>query len=45
MLSTLNMPEIIEYPDSGKVDTRSAAGERIFLTRPGPKVGYWDGED
>ncbi len=45
MLSTLNLPEIVEYPDTGKVGTRSAAGGRIFLGRPGPSVGYWDGED
>ena len=45
MLSTLIMPDIVEYPDTGKIDARSAAGERIFLSRPGPSVGYWDGED
>src|SRR5438093_1136825 len=45
MLSTLIMPDIVEYLDTGKVDARSAAGERIFLSRPGPTVGYWEGED
>jgi uncharacterized cupin superfamily protein len=45
MLSTLIMPEIVEYLDTGKFGARSAAGERIFLSRPGPSVGYWDGED
>ena len=44
MLSTLIMPEIVEYLDTGKVGTRDAAGERIFLRRPGPHLGYWDGE-
>src|SRR5437879_2105798 len=29
MLSTLIVPEILEYPDSGKLDTLSAKGERI----------------
>ena len=45
MLSTLIWPEIVEYFDTGKVGTRDAAGERIFLSRPGPSVDYWDGED
>lgn len=45
MLSTLIWPEIVEYLDTGKVGTRNAAGERIFLSRPGPSVDYWDGED
>jgi uncharacterized cupin superfamily protein len=45
MLSTLIRPEIVEYLDTGKVGTRDATGERIFLSRPGPSVGYWDGED
>jgi uncharacterized cupin superfamily protein len=44
MLSTLVRPEIVEYPDSGKVASRDARGERIFLARPGPTVDYWDGE-
>jgi uncharacterized cupin superfamily protein len=44
MISTLIAPEIVEYPDSGKVGARSAAGERIMLGRPGPTLGYWDGE-
>jgi len=45
MLSTLIAPEIVEYPDSGKIGARSAAGERILLGRPGPNLDYWDGED
>jgi uncharacterized cupin superfamily protein len=44
MLSTLVVPEIVEYPDSGKIGARDAKGERIFLSRPGPPVDYWDGE-
>jgi uncharacterized cupin superfamily protein len=44
MLSTLIVPEILEYPDSGKVDTLSAKGERIFLTRNAEPAKYWDGE-
>ena len=45
MLSTLIAPEIVEYPDSGKIGARSATGERILLGRPGPNLDYWDGED
>jgi uncharacterized cupin superfamily protein len=45
MLSSMNAPDIVEYPDSGKVGARSIAGERILLGRPGPMLDYWDGED
>jgi uncharacterized cupin superfamily protein len=45
MLSTMLMPELVDYPDSGKLGARSAAGERLFLMRPGPDVDYWDGEN
>ena len=45
MISTLVAPDIVEYPDSGKVGARSADGERILLSRPGPMLDYWDGED
>lgn len=45
MLSTLIAPDIVEYPDSGKVGARSVAGERILLGRPGPILDYWDGEE
>jgi uncharacterized cupin superfamily protein len=45
MLSSMNKPDIVEYPDSGKVGARSVAGERILLSRPGPILEYWDGED
>ena len=44
MLSTLLAPDIVEYPDSGKVGARSVAGERILLEPPGPELDYWDGE-
>jgi hypothetical protein len=44
MLSTLIVPEIVEYPDSGKLDTMSAKGERILLTRNAERAKYWDGE-
>ena len=45
MLSTMLMPEIVEYPDSGKVGARSASGERLLLSRPGPMLDYWEGEE
>jgi uncharacterized cupin superfamily protein len=45
MLSSMNAPDIVEYPDSGKVGARSIAGERILLSRPGPMLDYWDGEE
>lgn len=44
MISTQLEPEIVSYPDSGKVGARNAEGERLFLTRPGPMLDYWDGE-
>ena len=44
MLSTMIMPEIVEYLDSGKIGARSAEGERIVLSRPGPDLEYWEGE-
>jgi uncharacterized cupin superfamily protein len=45
MLSTMLAPEIVEYLDTGKVAARSAAGKLIMLSRPGPPVDYWEGED
>ena len=44
ILSTLVMPEVVEYPDSGKVGARDANGERLLMSRPGPQLDYWDGE-
>jgi uncharacterized cupin superfamily protein len=45
MLSSMISPELVEYPDSGKVGARSVAGERVLMSRPGPMLDYWDGED
>ena len=45
MLSTLNAPDIIEYPDSGKIGLDDATGEGFLMSRPGPNIDYWDGED
>jgi uncharacterized cupin superfamily protein len=44
MLSTLIVPDIVEYPDSGKFYALSAKGELIFQTRYGEPVEYWDDE-
>jgi uncharacterized cupin superfamily protein len=45
MLSTLIAPDLVHYADSGKFGARNVKGERIFLSRPGPTLDYWDGED
>jgi uncharacterized cupin superfamily protein len=45
MLSTMILPDLVDYPDGGKVGARNAKGERIMLGRPGPMLDYWDGED
>ena len=45
MLSTLVVPDIVEFLDTGKVGARSAAGERIMFGRPGPELDYWEGEE
>jgi uncharacterized cupin superfamily protein len=45
MLSTLIRPDLVHYADSGKFGARDAKGERVLLSRPGPLLDYWDGED
>jgi len=45
MLSSMIGPDLIEYLDTGKVFARDAAGEPIMLARPGPTLGYWEGEE
>ena len=45
MLSSMIEPEILEYPDTGKVIAESIRGERIIRARPGPEMEYWEGED
>jgi uncharacterized cupin superfamily protein len=45
MLSTLIAPDLVHYADSGKFGARNAKGERVLLSRPGPMLDYWDGED
>ncbi|HTU77460.1 MAG TPA: cupin domain-containing protein [Solirubrobacteraceae bacterium] len=45
MLSTLIAPDLVHYRDSGKFGARDAKGKRVLLSRPGPLLDYWDGED
>jgi uncharacterized cupin superfamily protein len=45
MLSTLIAPDLVRYPDSGKLGARDVNGECVLLTRPGPILDYWDGEE
>jgi uncharacterized cupin superfamily protein len=45
MLSSMIEPEILEYPDTGKIIAESIRGERIIRARPGPEMEYWEGED
>ena len=44
MLSTRLSPEIIEYPDSGKVLAKDVKDDDIFMGRLGEPAEYWDGE-
>ena len=44
MISSMVTPDLVEYPDSGKVGARSVSGEPILMSRPGPLLDYWDGE-
>ena len=49
-ISTLRVPEVVGYPDSGRTGVRTASGaapEARFLLKDSDKnsVGYWDGED
>lgn len=45
MLSSMVRPDVVEYMDTGKVSAKDLAGERIMFARPGPPLGYWEGED
>jgi uncharacterized cupin superfamily protein len=44
MLSTVIAPEILEYPDSGKLDTVSAKGSGSCSHGTREPAKYWDGE-
>jgi uncharacterized cupin superfamily protein len=45
MLSTLLAPDIVEYPDSGKVSVVDGHGQRLFREFRGVDAEYWEGED
>jgi acetyltransferase-like isoleucine patch superfamily enzyme len=36
--------DVVCFP-GGEIGARSITGERIVLTRPGPELDYWEGED
>jgi uncharacterized cupin superfamily protein len=42
VISTLALPDVVEYPDSGKVGVRTITG-RYNVARE-PELGYWEGE-
>ena len=41
LLSEKHLPDVIEYPDSGKVGVRHPARQNFLAT---DAVGYWEGE-
>jgi uncharacterized cupin superfamily protein len=47
--STMQVPEVVGYPDSNKtgvrVTTGSEPGSRFLIRDDGPRAGYYDGED
>ena len=45
MLSSMIAPDIVEYLDTEKVSATNVAGEPIMLSRRGPTVEYWEGEE
>jgi uncharacterized cupin superfamily protein len=49
-ISTLELPDIVGYPDSGKTGVRTGAGQEpgarfIVHDEAKDRAGYWDGED
>jgi uncharacterized cupin superfamily protein len=44
MVSTMIDPDVLEYPDSGKVAAVDAKGEGIFQMRRGEAVPYSEDE-
>jgi uncharacterized cupin superfamily protein len=45
MLSTMVKPDLIHYADSDRWGAGNVKGERVFLSRVGPTLEYWEGED
>jgi uncharacterized cupin superfamily protein len=44
MLSSMIAPDVVYYPDTGKMSASNADGEPIMLARRGPTLDYWEGE-
>jgi uncharacterized cupin superfamily protein len=51
VVSTMNAPDVVQYPDSGKMRTSSfppggvaPEGALDVFSRPDPELGYFDGE-
>lgn len=42
LISTQILPDVLEYPDSGKVGVRTAAGDYDIAREP--ELDYWEGE-
>lgn len=45
MLSSMIIPDIVEYLDTAKTLAYDAKGEPVMFSRPGPRVEYWEAED
>jgi uncharacterized cupin superfamily protein len=44
IFSTLRLPSVVEYLDSGKVGVRWGGGDQVLRFRRGDAVDYWEGE-
>jgi uncharacterized cupin superfamily protein len=44
MLSTMNLPAVAVYPDSGKIGVFTEGGADNVMVRRADGVGYWEGE-
>jgi uncharacterized cupin superfamily protein len=45
IFSTLRLPSVVEYPDSGKVGVRWNEDDGALRFRRGDAVDYWEGEE
>jgi uncharacterized cupin superfamily protein len=47
--STMLLPEVVGYPDSGKTGVRTSYGDdpsaRFLIRDDAPRLAYWNGED
>jgi len=46
-ISTMRVPEVVGYPDSGKTGVRAVPDKRFLVSGAtvAASLGYWDGED